>query len=139
MKYLRSLRDRLRVARAEENGFTMVELVIAIPVTILLLGTVMVSIGVAVGLQSQVTTKIAASREANNFIDQMNTARNCPELNYIIRTRLENTTSKYIVSLGSYSLTSSCVNGKPVTVPFTLRTASDNHVYYNRTITLAAM
>lgn len=139
MKHFRSMRDRLRASRSEEGGFTMVELIVAIPLTILLLGTVMSTIGVAVGLQSQVTTKVTASREANSFIDQMNTARNCPELNSIIKARLADTTNKYTVTLGSYNTASSCVNGKPVTFPFVLKTASDNHIYYSRTITLVAM
>lgn len=138
MKFVRSLRDRLKSSRSEESGFTMLELVVSIPITILIFGTVFATIGSAILLQAQVTNQVVASREADNFVDSISAARNCPELNYLLTTKANDTSGQFAFSFGSYAY-SSCVNGKPVKVPVLMKSRTDGKTYYNQTLNLVAM
>jgi len=138
MKFSRYLRDRLKASRSEESGFSMLELVVSIPITILIFGTVFATIGSAILLQTQVTNQVVASQEANNFVDSVSAARNCPELNAILTAKANDTSGQFIFSFGSYAY-SSCVNGKPVKVPVLMKGSSDGKIYYNQNLNLVAM
>jgi len=138
MKFAQSLRARLRAKRSDDSGFTMVELVIAIPISILILGTVFATIGTAIILQSQVTSRVSASRAGTTFVDQISEARSCPELNYILKNKAADATGQFSYNFGNYAY-SDCVAGKSVLVPVKLIDRTDGLAYYNQTLTLAAM
>jgi len=138
MKFSRYLKDRLKASRSEESGFTMIELVVSIPITILIFGTVFATIGTAILLQTQVTEQVVASRTGRDLVDQLSATRNCTELNSLLAAKAADTSTDFAVSFGNYTY-SSCVNGKTVIVPVILKGRDDNRVYYNQTLNLAAM
>lgn len=128
MKLVRSIRERLRSSRSDESGFTLVEMVIAIPLTTLILGLVFLSIGVAVNLQKDVTLQSGSSRVANTLSDKLDGSRNCTDLRVAVRDALAEVDPKFVATVGGYT----CNYGKVNKLSITVQAAGDTRVYERR-------
>lgn len=137
MTQMLSAWKRRRASAAEESGFTLIEIVVAIPIVFLVLGLVLSSVGVTLGLMGQVTKSAGAARIATAVVDELDSARSCAEVRYIVnRATAANADEKYAVSFSGYS---SCTDRTPFELELTVKEAESNRVYFSRTMTLAAM
>lgn len=133
------LRRSKRRSSVDESGFTLVEMVVAIPVVLLVLGIVFSSIGVTIGLMAQVTEGAGASRIANNAMDQLSAARNCAEISAVVNTlSAANYDSSYLLSFPSFTSTT-CKANLAFPVSFDVKDRSSNTTYYSETVTLLAV
>lgn len=128
MKFFRSLRDRLKSSHTDESGFTLVEMVVAIPVVTLILGLVFSSIGVAVLLQKDVTLQSGSSRVANTISDKIDRSRNCVDLRVAVRNALSEVDSKFVATVGGYT----CNPGKVNKLSLTVQAAGSAKIYESR-------
>jgi len=125
-----------RSVSSDESGFTLIEMVIAIPIVLLLLGLVFTSIGVTVGLMGQVTQGAGAARVASSAMDQLSAARNCAELRSVATTLTgSNYNERYLLSVPAFT----CTDNAPVTLSFEVKDRQKNDTYYSKTITLTAV
>ncbi len=136
---MKSIRGRLkqRLQRSSsEDGFTLVEMVIAIPISILMLGLVFSTIGVAVGLLGQVQATAAASRVVNSTMDQLANPRTCAEIDRIVAQRkAANATEAYEMSFSSYS----CEKSKRFPVIIEVKDKETGKLYFSQMVNLVAM
>lgn len=135
MQFVRSLMARLRSRRGDESGFTMIEMVVAIPLSIILLGTILSTIGFTIALQRDVSMQIGADRVATQISDQADYARNCVDLKVTLRNAVAAANSDYDVTT-SYS---SCTDGKTASVAMTIKDATTNKLYDSRTILVTVL
>jgi len=130
-----SVRKRRKPTSEDEAGFTVVEMVIAIPIVFLVLGLVLTSVGVTVGLMGDITKSAGASRVASATVDKLGAARNCVEVRSIITSASASTyDSKYQLSFGSY--TCSANSSFPLTI--NVKDKVKSKLYYTKSLTLAA-
>jgi type II secretory pathway pseudopilin PulG len=136
MKSDRSTRRKRSRASEDESGFTLVEMVVAIPVTLLILGLLFTSVGVTVGLMGQVTKGAGSARVASSVMDQLSAARNCTDIRAVTSTlTATNYNERYAVSIPSFS----CTDNSPVTLSFDVKDREKNATYYSKTVTLAGV
>lgn len=136
MTQMLSAWKRRRASAADEAGFTLIEIVIAIPIVFLVLGLVLSSVGVTLGLMGQVTKSAGAARTATAVVDELDSARSCAEIGYIVnRATAANADEKYAVSFAEYS----CTDRIPFELELTVKEAESNRVYFSKNMTLAAM
>ena len=127
---------RRRALAADESGFTIIEIVIAIPIVFLVLGLVLSSVGVTLGLMGQVTKSAGAARTATAVVDELDSARSCAEIKYIInQAKAADPDSNYTVSFSEYS----CTPRVPFPLKLDVREADGTRVYFSKSMTLAAM
>lgn len=127
---------RRKAATADESGFTLIEIVIAIPIVFLVLGLVLSSAGVTLGLMAQVTKSSGAARTATAIVDELDSARSCAEVSYIIGSHSTVAPeAKYAVDFGQYT----CQERLPFTLKIDVRESEGTRVYFSKSITLAAM
>lgn len=139
MTQMLSAWKRRRASAAEESGFTLIEIVVAIPIVFLVLGLVLSSVGVTLGLMGQVTKSAGAARTATAVVDELDSARSCAEVHSIVnRATAANADEKYAVSFSGYKY-NSCTDRTPFELELTVKEAESNRVYFSRTMTLAAM
>lgn len=129
-------RKRRAASAASEGGFTMVEMVIAIPVVFLVLGLVLSSVGITIGLMGQVASSAGAARVANSVMDELNSVRSCPELSRVLSELTASSGNEnFAVSFSGYSCSEEM--GFPLTVE--VREVDSAKLKYSKTLTLAAM
>ncbi len=134
MTQMLSAWKRRRASAADESGFTLIEIVVAIPIVFLVLGLVFSSVGVSLGLMGQVTKSAGAARTAIAVVDELDSARSCAEIGYIVdRVTAASANEKYAVSFAKYSCTD------PLKLELTVKEAESNRVYFSKSMTLAAM
>lgn len=131
-----SLKKRRRSSQSDESGMTLVEMVIAIPITFLILGLVLATVGVIVGLMGQVTESAGAARAGTSAIEELATARSCAELN-MIATNQEATDAEDRFQLSYDYLCMPDKSSFPVNIE--VRDIESDKLYYSKTITLAAV
>lgn len=136
---MRTVKDRLKQRlrhSSSEDGFTLVEMVIAIPITVLMLGLVFASIGIAVGLMGQVQSSAGASRALNSTMDDLSTAKTCPEIDRMVNQRIStNATQEFEMNFSSYS----CLKGKSFPLTIDVKEKGTGKLYLSQTVSLAAM
>lgn len=135
MKLIRSLKARLRSSRAEDSGFTMIELVVAIPLSIILLGTVLSTIGFTIALQRDVSMQIGADRVSTAISDKADYVRNCVDLKVALRDAVAAANPDYTATT-SYS---GCVDGKPTNVSITVKDSATGKLYDTRNIVVSVI
>lgn len=136
MKSKLKAKRKLKRSSADEAGFTIVEMVVAIPVTFLILGLVFASIGVTVGLMGQVTSGAGAARLASQVQDELSAARNCAQVSSIISKRTTVAADdKFLVSFGTYV----CVEGKSFPLEISVKQPNDDRTYFSKKLTLMAV
>ena len=136
MTQMLSAWKRRRASAADESGFTLIEIVVAIPIVFLVLGLVFSSVGVSLGLMGQVTKSAGAARTAIAVVDELDSARSCAEVRSIVnRATAANAHEKYAVSFSEYS----CTDRTPFKLELTVKEAESNRVYFSKSMTLAAM
>ena len=136
MTQMLSAWKRRRASAADESGFTLIEIVIAIPIVFLVLGLVLSSVGVTLGLMGQVTKSAGAARTATAVVDELDSARSCAEIRYIVnRATAANADEKYAVSFSEYS----CAPRVPFRLDLEVKEAAGSRVYFSKSMTLAAM
>lgn len=136
MKKRLAARSNSRRASSDDSGFTMVEMVVAIPIVLLVLGLVFTSIGVTAGLMGQVTKGAGSARVGSSLTDQLSAARNCAEAGTVITAASASTYSeKFAVS---FPTPYSCVDGKPWSISFEIKDKAKGKSYYAKKITLVS-
>lgn len=135
MKFIRSLKARLRSSRTEDSGFTMIELVVAIPLSIILLGTILSTVGFTVALQRDVSMQIGADRVATAISDKADYARNCVDLKVTLRNAVAAANPDYTATT-SYS---GCADNKSTTVSITVKDSTTGKLYDSRSIIVSVI
>ena len=130
---LSTLQRRWR-SRGEE-GFTLIEMVVAIPIAFLILGLVVASAGVTVSLMGQVTNSAGAAKAATVAMDQLSEARNCAEVKYIAdRQSVPAADSKF-----KLNFTYTCSKGTSFPLTVDVKENGGDKVLFTKKLTLAAM
>lgn len=136
MTQMLSAWKRRRASAADESGFTLIEIVIAIPIVFLVLGLVLSSVGVTLGLMGQVTKSAGAAHAAVSVVDELDSARSCGEIRSIIdRAKVTAPDDSYAVSFSEYS----CAPRVPFRLDLEVKEAAGSRVYFSKSMTLAAM
>jgi len=136
MKAHSSARKMRKLTSEDEAGFTMIEMVIAIPIVFLVLGMVFSSVGVTIGLMGEVTKGAGASRVASATVDRIAAARNCAEVKTIVTTvTASNYDSNYQLSFPGF-LTNTCVPNGSFPLTIDVKDKEKGKSYYSKALTM---
>lgn len=127
-------RLRQRLQSRDEAGFTLIEMVIAIPLTMLYLGVILTTIGVTNSLLAQINASAGAVRVASSAVDELSESASCAELSMAMGQIASNNADRFAVEFGEFS----CERGTSFPVELTI--SSNNGAgtpYYSNKITLA--
>lgn len=128
-----SARRKRKLNSADESGFTMIEMVVAIPIVFLILGLVFTSVGITVSLMGQVSKNAGAAKVANTAVDRLSAARNCAEVQSVVNAMKSTTYNDDYI----FSLSGTCTESTYFPLSLELKSIEDNRVYYSKTMTLA--
>lgn len=127
-------RLRRRLQSRDEAGFTLIEMVIAIPLTMLYLGVILTTVGVTNALLAQINASAGAVRVASSTVDELSQSNSCAELSMAMAQIASDNADKFSVVFGDFS----CERGTSFSVELTISSKDGaGNPYYSNWITLA--
>lgn len=132
---MRSSLNRLRqkLKSRDEAGFTLIEMVIAIPLSMIYLVFILTTIGVTSSLLAQINSSIGAARVASSAIDELSQSNSCAELSLAMAKIVSDNDDKFEVTFSEFN----CIRGTSFPVELNISSNSGGTTHYSNKLTLA--